>query len=82
MSVYIQSVLQAFLDHVLSQSRFTNNVPQLTHEDNKPNKFGVFLVGDIDGLVQNCGISSANALEIPQFSTKPLMYSSLDVIMI
>ena len=25
----------------------------------------------IDGLVQNCGISSALAMEIPQFRTKP-----------
>ena len=28
----------------------------------------------INGLVQACGISSALALEIPQFSTKPLIY--------
>ena len=29
----------------------------------------------IDGSVQECGISSANALEIPQSCTKPLLYN-------
>ena len=28
----------------------------------------------IDGLVHDCGISSANALEIPQSCTKPSIY--------
>ena len=32
----------------------------------------------IDGLVQNCSISSANALEILQFCTKPLRYSVVE----
>ena len=32
----------------------------------------------VDGLVQDCGISSANALEIPQSCTKPLiLYSEI-----
>ena len=28
----------------------------------------------VDGLVQDCRISIANALELPQSCTKPLMY--------
>ena len=28
----------------------------------------------VNGFVQDCGISIANALEIPQSCTKPLMY--------
>ena len=34
-----------------------------------------------NGLVQDCGISSANALEIPQSFTKPPLQSTRDIVL-
>ena len=41
--------------------------------------WGVCLLGQghVDGLVQDCSNSTANAVELLQFCTKPSMYSML-----
>ena len=37
----------------------------------------LYLYGYVVGLVLDCGISSALALEIPQSGTKPLMFEDI-----
>ena len=57
--------------------RWRNATLNKTHNDHDvEHMYRIMTQNDVDGSVQDCGISSANALEIPQSCTKPYQYAS------